>query len=136
MSYSSSAALQRGLFEALRGDPAVSALVGEAIYDTVPGGPLPDLYLTLGVETAQATADAGGVLTRHRLGVGIVSEAAGFASAKALAAAVSAVLDGAALDLAPDRLLSLRFERAEARRVDRNRKRRIDLRFLALVDGQ
>src|SRR6056297_9598 len=47
MSYGVAAALQQAVFERLRGDAALEALVGDAIYDAVPNGAVPPLYVTL-----------------------------------------------------------------------------------------
>ena len=135
MSYGSGAALQAAVYQALAGDAAVAAAVGSAIYDAVPAGTLPDLYISLGVEQATAVRDQGGAVVRHQVVVSVLSDDAGFARAKELAADVSDALDGAALTLDRGRLLSLGMDRARARRADKNRKRRIDLRFVALVDA-
>lgn len=136
MSYASAQTLQGALYTTLLAAPSITDRVGTAVFDTVPHGSVPPLYVTLGQEDALARGDGTGVLTRYRVSLAVVSEAAGFAEAKALAGAIGDVLDGATLDLAPEALLSLRFERAQARRTDRNRRRRIDLRFTALVDRQ
>ena len=58
MSYGVAAALQQAVFERLRGDAALEALVGDAIYDAVPNGAVPPLYVTLGPEDARARDDA------------------------------------------------------------------------------
>ena len=49
MSYAVSAALQEAVFQQLAGDVALGALVGSAIYDALPPGALPSLYVTLGL---------------------------------------------------------------------------------------
>jgi hypothetical protein len=135
MSFGASAALQAAIFQILSADAAVAAAVGGAIHDGVPSGPVPPLFLSLGAEEATARGDGGGSVTRHRLTVSVISEAAGFREAKLAAAAVCDALDGALPALERGRLLSLRFERAQAARTSGNRRRRIDLRFAALVDG-
>ena len=137
MSYGASAALQAAIHERLAADAGVFAAVGDAIHDAVPPGPLPPLFLSLGTEEASARGDGGGGVTRHRLTVSVISEAAGFRQAKLAAAAVCDALEGAvpALELERGRIVSLRFERAQAARTSGNRRRRIDLRFVALVDG-
>lgn len=133
MSYGSAAALQAAVFAALTGDAAVAALSGGAIHDALPPGPVPPLYVALGPERVREAADKTGAGAVHLFPVTVVSEAAGFAGAKALAVAVSDVLDGADLTLARGRLVSLRFQRARARRVDGGRE--IELWFRARVDG-
>jgi hypothetical protein len=66
--------------------------------------------------------------------VSVVSSAAGFQAAKAVAVAVSDSLVDAELVLARGRLVGLRFVRAVARRLDEGRARRIDLTFRARVE--
>jgi len=134
MSFGSSAALQAAIYATLSQSAAISSAIGDAIYDAVPSGTLPHLYLTLGLETAKSRGDQTGSLSRHRVIVRVLSEAAGFSEAKGLAASVCDVLESSTMTLSRGRLVSMRCERSQARRIDKNRKRRIDLRFLALVD--
>jgi hypothetical protein len=133
MSYAMGGALQEAVFARLSGDAAVAAATGGAIYDALPRGPVPKLYVSLGAEQVRdrSAADAG--LAAHDFEVSVVSDAAGFAEAKAVAGAVSEALVAADLALSRGRLLTLRFLKARARRVDRGRARRIDLRFRAIV---
>ncbi len=63
----------------------------------------------------------------------VVSEAAGFQAAKEVAAAISDALVDARPPLARGRVVRLDFVRAAARRAGRAARRRIDLRFSALV---
>ncbi len=132
MSYGITAALQAAVYGALSGDAAVAALSGGAVYDALPPGPVQPLYLTLGPENARDASDKTGAGAVHDFAVTVVSEAAGFASAKALAAAVSDALTGADLTLARGRLVRMAFLRARARRVDGGRE--IELWFRARVD--
>ena len=132
MSYGSAAALQEAVFAALTGDAEVAALSGGAIHDALPPGPVPPLYVALGPERVRDASDGTGTGAVHLFPVTVVSEGAGFGSAKALAAAISDALDGAALSLARGRLVSLAFQRARARRVDGVRE--IELWFRARVD--
>lgn len=132
MSYGITAALQAAVYGALSGDAAVAALSGGAVVDALPPGPVPPLYVTLGPETARDASDKTGAGAVHDFAVTVVSEAAGFASAKALAAAVSDALTGADLTLARGRLVRMAFLRARARRVDGGRE--IELWFRARVD--
>ncbi|NKX46304.1 DUF3168 domain-containing protein [Roseicyclus persicicus] len=132
MSYGSTAALQAAVYGALAGDAAVAALSGGAVYDALPPGPVPPLYVALGPERARDAGDKTGAAAVHDIAVTVVSEGAGFAAAKALAAAISDALAGADLVLARGRLMSLDFLRARARRVDAGRE--IELWFRARVD--
>ncbi len=133
MSYAVSGALQAAVFAALSADAALAAIVGSAIYDAVPAGIVPSLYVRLGTETVRDASDASGAGATHFLTVSVITTSPGFATAKAAAGAVSDVLQDADLTLARGRLVSLRFERAVARRIDAASARQIDLRFRARV---
>jgi hypothetical protein len=133
MSYGASAALQAAIFQRLSADPAVSALTGGAVYDAVPSGQIPPLYVSLGPEDVRDRSDQTGAGALHDFTVSVVSDTAGFSAAKEVAAAVSDALVGAAPPLARGRIVSLTFRGARARRVGRGTRRRIDLRFLARV---
>lgn len=135
MSYALSVALQKAVYQALQNDAALTALVGDAVYDAAPPGALPELLVTLGSERADARKDSSGFVARHRFTVSVLSEdAGGFARAKAAAAAVTEALDGGAPALNRGRVLSLDFERADARRMPRSKRHRIDLRFVARLE--
>jgi hypothetical protein len=135
MSYALAGALQAAVFARLSADAALVALVGTAIYDAVPAGSLPETYLSLGVEDARVRGDASGEIAEHDIGLSVISSAAGFATAKAVAAAVAAALDGGDLTVAGGRLMDLRFLGARARRVRDADVRRIELRFRARIDS-
>jgi hypothetical protein len=132
MSYGMSAVLQAAVYAALSGDAAVASLSGGAVYDALPAGPVPPLFVTLGPERARDASDKTGAGAVHDFAITVVSEAAGFASAKALAAAVSDAVIGADLVLGRGRLVRLGFLRARARRA--NGGREIELWFRAHVD--
>lgn len=133
MSYAVSGALQAAVFTALSADTGLAALVGGAIYDAVPTGGLPDLYVRLGSESVRDASDISGDGAVHALTVSVITTNAGFASAKAAATAVSDVLHDAQLSLSRGKLISMRFERAVAKRIDSASARQIDLRFRARV---
>lgn len=135
MSYAVSVALQAAVYQALSGDSALGAIVGNAVYDAVPAGSLPALYVRLGSEVAVDASDVSGAGAVHRITVSVITTSPGFAEAKAAAAAVSDVLHDADLALTRGRLISLRFERASARRIDSVSARQIDLRFRARVQN-
>lgn len=134
MSYGAAAALQEAVYQRLTGDVALGALVSGAIYDALPPGSLPDLYVTLGPEEARVRSDgtAGGAW--HRFTVSVVTSVAGFHSAKQVAAAVSDALVDAPLSLSRGTCPALHFFRARARREGTGDLRRIDLIFRARVD--
>lgn len=133
MSYGMAGALQSAVYQALVNDTALQALVGAAIYDAPPPGPLPATFVTLGEEEVRdaSALRAGGA--RHDFSVSVISDAAGFATAKAAAQAISDTLTGAELPLTRGQLVALWFLRARARRVDDGDRRRIDLRFRARI---
>ena len=133
MSYAAAAALQEAVYGALAGDVALGALVGTAIYDAVPAGALPTLYVRMGSEVARDASDFTGDGAVHRFTISVITTDPGFAAAKAVAGAVSDALQDAELTLSRGHLVSLRFEQARARRIDAVSARQIDLRFRARV---
>lgn len=130
MTYAIAPALQAAVYQHLA---AQTALAGVALHDALPPGPLPATYITLGPEQVRERSDKTGRGADHEFTIAVVTTAAGFAGAKALAAAVSDALEGADLTLARGRLVWLRFARASAIR-DSGDARRIDLRFTARVE--
>lgn len=132
MSYASSAALQAAVYDALVTDATVSSLSNGAVYDALPQGALPGLYVSLGPERVAHRADMSEDGALHDFVVRVISDGAGFAEAKALAVGVSDALDDASLSLARGTLISLQFRRARARRT--GAKREIDLWFRARID--
>ncbi|MEM6371512.1 MAG: DUF3168 domain-containing protein [Pseudomonadota bacterium] len=134
MSYAVSAALQSAVFAAISTDPGVVAAVGAAVYDALPSGTLPDLYVSLGPEDVRAEDDKTGSGSAHRFVVSVVTDVPGFRMAKEAAGAVSDALHGADLTLARGRLVSLQFQRARAFKIEKATGRRIDLTFRARVE--
>lgn len=134
MSYGVAAALQAAIYQRLMADSALDALVGSAIYDAAPPGAVTGTYVSIGPETARDASDQVGRGAFHDFTISIVTDAAGFQNAKAVAAAVSDALTGATLVLARGRLVGLWFQRARARRVEDADVRRIDLFFSARVE--
>ncbi len=135
MSYGMAAALQAAVYQRLVGDPAVDERVGGAIYDALPPGDIPALYVTLGPETVRDQSDKTGDGALHLFTVSVVTDAASFARAKELAAVISDALVSADLELSRGRVVGLWFDRASARRTgSAGGVRRIDLRFRARVE--
>lgn len=134
MSYGTGAALQAAIYQRLMADSALDALIGGAIHDAVPPGPISGTYVSIGPEDVQDASDQTGRGALHDFVVSVVTDAAGFQSAKAVAAAVSDALSGAALVLSRGRLVGLWFLRARARRVEKADIRRIDLTFRARTE--
>ncbi len=134
MSYGVSAALQTAVYQALSGDPVLTGLVGTAIFDAAPAGTVPELYVSLGPEDVTDASDKSGHGARHDFTVSVVSDTAGFLTAKQVATAISDVLVDAALPLSRGTLIGLYFVSAKARRVQDSEVRRIDLKFRARVE--
>ena len=133
MSYAVSSALQCAVYQALQDDVALSGLVGTHVYDELPKGDLPGLFVSLGPETATDASDTGGDGAWHRFTVSVVTESAGFQAAKDAAGAVSDALHGADLSLNRGRLVGLWFLKAVAKRQSGGR-RQIDMTFRARVE--
>lgn len=133
MSYAVSAALQEAVYQRLSNDTDLVNLVGTAIYDVVPSGDVPELYVALGSETVRDNTDCANAGARHDFRVSVISEEAGFKSAKTAAGAASDALTDTWLTLARGRVTSFQFLRAVARRTENGLQRRIDMTFRAWV---
>lgn len=133
MSYGGSAALQAAIYGMLQNDPAVQALVSGRVYDAAPPGEVPSLYVSLGPEEVRDRGDVTGHAARHDFTVSVVADQGGFQAAKQVAVAVSDALVDARPSLTRGRVVRMDFVRASARRVGKAARRRIDLRFAALV---
>lgn len=133
MSYGAASALQTAVYQALTNDPGVTALVGTSVFDALPAGTLPPLYVVLGAENARDASDKTGGGALHEFTVTIVTESAGFSSAKDTAAAVSDALVNADLTLSRGTLVSLNFFKAKAARIGTGDMRQINLIFRARV---
>lgn len=134
MSYGAAQALQVAVYQQLATDPTLTGLVGSAIYDTLPGGILPPVYVTLGPELARDKSDKTGSGAEHEFTVSVVTETAGFSTAKAAAAAVSDALVDAPLALTRGSLVALNFYRATAQRIGTGDQQQINLVFRARID--
>lgn len=133
MSYAVAAALQKAIYQRLTTDAPLGTLVGTAIYDALPAGALPALYVVLGAEDVRDASDKTGAGAEHTLTVTVVTESAGFATAKTAAAAVCDALVDAELTLERGTLVSLNFYKAKAARIGTGAKRQINLIFRARV---
>jgi uncharacterized protein DUF3168 len=132
MSYGMTAALQAAVYGVLNADAGLAAIVGPAVYDAMPPGPQPEIYVTLGPEKVRDKSDGseGGAL--HEFSVSVVTKGAGFHLAKQAAAAVSDAVLAAPLSLSRGRVSRIHFYRANAVRTNANR--RIDIWFRARLD--
>jgi hypothetical protein len=86
------AALQAAIYQRLRGSSDLDALVGDAVFDAVPAGAAPGLYVLIGPEEVLDRSDKSGAGAEHRFTVSVVSDAAGFQAAKTAAVAMSDAL--------------------------------------------
>lgn len=134
MSYGVSAALQAAIYGALTGFGPLNDLVDGAIYDALPPGILPDLYVVLGEEKVRDNSDKTGAGAEHEFTVSVITDLAGFASAKAVAGAISDALIGADMVLSRGALVGLEFHKATAARVGSGDQRQIDVIFRARVE--
>ena len=137
MSYAFGAGLQAKVYQRLAADAALAALVGGAIYDAplerAPDAAAPD-YVTLGEESVRANDTKTSTGAIHDFTVSVHSARDGFDAAKRIAGAVCACLIDAPLALDAGRLVALRFLRAGAERGPAPEKRKVTLRFRAVVD--
>lgn len=137
MSVIFSAGLQTKIYQRLVVDPDLGLLIGSAIYDAPP--PIapdrlsPD-FVTLGEEAVRPFDTKTSFGAVHDFTVNVHSGRDGFDFVKRVAAAVCAALVDAPLTLDAGKLVGLRFLRASAERGPAPEKRRITLRFRAVVD--
>lgn len=134
MTYALAGALQAAVYQVLASDAVLDGIVAGAVYDTVPLGTPPEIYVTLGQEDARDASDKTGRGTEHRFEVSVVGATPAFAALKAAAAAVCDALIDRPLVLARGRLVGLTFRSARARQTEKNDGRRIDLVFRARVE--
>lgn len=134
MSYGMASALQAAVYQRLIADTGLQALIGTAVYDAMPPGSLPATFVVLGEEDVRDASDVTGAGARHDFTVSVVSDAQGFATAKAAAGVIGDALDGSPLTLTRGRLVGLWFQRARARRMGAGDQRRIDMRFRARTE--
>lgn len=137
MSYRAAEALQTAIYRTLSEDAQIVDLVGDAIFDampvTAPDGP----YISLGPEEAKDASDASGAGAMHEFVVSVLSgsdQSTGFKAVKAVAVAVSDVLESATLTLDRGAVVALWFLKARARRVENGQSRRVDMTFRARID--
>lgn len=132
-----SADLQAAVYQRLLADEVLAGLIGGAIHDAPPDGPRDadaTEYLTLGEESVRPNNSMTSLGALHDFSVTVHSGRDGFDKAKRVAAAVCESLVDADLELTGARVVALRFLRATAQRGRAPEKRRIALRFRAVVD--
>ncbi|MDD7971333.1 DUF3168 domain-containing protein [Roseinatronobacter alkalisoli] len=134
MSYAMAPALQAAIFQHLANDATLQAALQGAIYDAIPPATPPATYALIGTEDAIDRSDKTGAGAEHRLTIAVVTNATGFLAAKDIAARICDVLATPLPALARGRVVGLWFERAQARKLEGNQTRRIDLRFRARLE--
>lgn len=137
MTYALAEPLQRAVFDALIGDPALSALVGSNIYDAplpLDGSQVPSEYITIGGETVTEAGSKSQEAAIHDFTIVVHSNAAGFVRSKQVAGAVCDILLDAQLPLARGQLVYLRFLKARADAGQVPARRVISLKFRAFVE--
>ncbi len=133
MTYALGSALQAAVYQCLTNDAPLTALVGSDIFDATPPGTPPSTYVSLGPEEVKDASDVCSDGAFHEFTVSVVTDQAGFQSAKDIAAAICDALVGADLVLTRGALIALWFLRAKAARSDNGTTRRVDLMFRARV---
>ncbi|MEM9197010.1 MAG: DUF3168 domain-containing protein [Pseudomonadota bacterium] len=137
MTYALGWPLQQAVYAVLAADSALSALVADRIYDAAPhagtAADPADVYVTLGEELARPfdTVDCHG--SRIDFSIAVHSGDEGYATAKSVAGAICDALIDAALPLARGQLVGLRFLQAQAQRGRSPTRRRVTLRFRAVI---
>lgn len=126
------AALQSALHGRLTG---LAALDGIPVVDALPSGDVPLTYVLIGPEEVRDASDKSGNGAEHRVTLSVISEAAGFFSAKTIAAEIGDAMEAAALPLPEGRVVSIRFQRAVARRLEAGAARRIDLVYRIRIEA-
>ncbi|TVS01343.1 MAG: DUF3168 domain-containing protein [Rhodobacteraceae bacterium] len=134
MSYMIAPALQESIFQYLSADNDLQAFLQGALYDAIPPATPPSTYALIGAEEAFDRSDKTGHGAEHRLVISVVTNATGFLVAKQIAARICDLLEAPALTLSRGRLVAMWFDRAEARKIEGDQTRRIDLRFRARVE--
>lgn len=130
MSYGAAGALQAAVHAALTGHPD---LAGVPVLDAVPTGS-GGTFVLIGPEEVRDASDKSGAGAEHRVEIAVLSDAAGFLTAKAAAAAACDAVEGLALPAADGRVVGVQFVKAVARRLEDGAMRRIDLSFRVRVD--
>ena len=132
MSYGVSNALQVAVFNALSSNAGVQELIGGAVYDELPVGVSPDLYILIGPEKVSDRSDKTARGALHEFMVSVIAATSGFARAKQVAAAASDAILTNQLTLSRGHIVNMNFHRAKAIRTS-DAKRQIDLIFRSIV---
>lgn len=131
---SAASALQKAIFARLSGDAALTALVGaNGVTDRRLTEPASPLVVIASIDsTDHSTATETG--EEHVVTLEVWSEAAGHRQVQAIAAAVRAVLDDAALVLDGHHLVLLLHRDTRLRRDGKSRFHHAQMRFRAVTE--
>lgn len=135
MSYMHSASLQKALYSALTSSSELNGLISGHVFDAMPSGTLPDLFVSLGAETVQDISDKTAMASLHDVTISVITTYSGFLEAKIVASAIGKVLLSHGIELDQAHLTYLNFQRANARRDTDSQTRRIDMVFRARIDN-
>ena len=115
-------------------DATLAAEIGSDIFDAPPSGTIPSTYVLIGDEVVvnQSAKTSAGAF--HDFVVNVVSDEAGFSTAKQVAGAVCDALVDQPLTLSRGQLVGLQFRSARALREDSPGIRHINLKFRAIVE--
>jgi len=126
--------LQKGIYEALASDAALSGLLGGAhVYDSVPRqAAFP--YVTFGRMVSRDWSTGSGAGREHFFTLHVWSRNRGYKQAQTIIGAVNDVLHDASLGLADHILVNLRFELSEMRRARDGETIHAVMRFRAVTE--
>jgi len=138
MTYAVAWPLQEALFARLTASPAVTALIGDRIYDAPPqidtpiaaAGP----YALIGDEESSDWSTKTDRGADHLLRITVVAPERGFAEAKRAAGAICDALLDAPLSLSRGHVVGIFFLGAETERGEEDEIRRIELRLRVLIE--
>lgn len=134
MSTQFSGPVQVAVFDRLASDPAVLAIVGSHVYDAVPAGALPNIYVLIGEEVVKDHSDSSGLAAHHDIAISVISSVESFLMMKDAAAAITTALQAAPLSLS-EGSVSAFWTRGVASRRDAAGQRKIDLKFRLRVEA-
>ena len=125
-------ALQKAMLARLKADPALDALLAGRVFDQAPeGAETPNLVIGRCESRPVAAADCG---VEQRLTLTVVSRFAGMEEAKAVAAAVRACLEAAALEADGERTATLRTVFSDVFRAGDGRRTYAVVRLRAVTE--
>ncbi|MGH1577209.1 DUF3168 domain-containing protein [Planktotalea sp.] len=126
--------LQSAVYDRLVANVELGAIVNAHIYDAMPAGPVPDLYVLIGEEVVKDSSDVSGAGSQHDVLISLISTADSFLTLKQAASAVWTALDSSDLVLSEGRVVGFWFRASTAKRSSSG-QRKIDLKFRARLEA-